>query len=137
MYGSLLTLLVLSFNILEYFFWIRLHSYEIYAALIALISIVLGVYLGRKEKKSLSLQKSGEVNTKIDLPADLKPMEGLTKREMEVLYLISKGNTNQEIAENLFVSLNTVKTHTSRLFDKLNVKNRTQALIKAKELGLG
>ena len=60
----------------------------------------------------------------------------ISKREHEVLLLIAKGMSNQEIADVLFVSQNTIKTHTSRLFEKLEVKNRTHAIIKAKELGI-
>nr|MBP6568782.1 winged helix-turn-helix transcriptional regulator [Saprospiraceae bacterium] len=60
----------------------------------------------------------------------------LSKRELEVLGLISDGLSNEEIAEKLFISLNTIKTHTSNLFEKLEVKRRTQATEKAKRLGL-
>ena len=61
---------------------------------------------------------------------------GLTPRELEVLQLIAQGLSNQEIADRLFLSLNTVKTHTSNVFSKLDVQRRTQAIQKAKELGL-
>ena len=61
---------------------------------------------------------------------------GISKRELEVLLLLGKGLSNQEIADTLFVSQNTIKTHTSRLFEKLDVKNRTQAMLKAQEMGL-
>lgn len=60
----------------------------------------------------------------------------ISKREYEILELMSKGLSNQEIADQLFVSVNTVKTHTSNLFSKLDVKRRTQAVMKAKEIGL-
>lgn len=62
------------------------------------------------------------------------PELGLSQREMEVLELMSQGFTNQQIADKLFLSIHTIKTHGSNLFVKLDVKNRTQALIKAKEL---
>ena len=61
---------------------------------------------------------------------------GITPRELEILGLIAKGLSNREIAEKLFVSENTVKTHSSRLFDKLSAKRRTQAVLMAKEMGL-
>jgi ATP/maltotriose-dependent transcriptional regulator MalT len=61
---------------------------------------------------------------------------GISKREHEVLELMAKGLSNQEIADNLFVSLNTIKTHSSNLFIKLQVGRRTQAVQKGKELGL-
>jgi NarL family two-component system response regulator LiaR len=60
----------------------------------------------------------------------------ITKRELEILGLIAQGFSNREIAEKLFVSENTVKTHSSRLFDKLSAKRRTQAVQRGKELGL-
>jgi NarL family two-component system response regulator LiaR len=61
---------------------------------------------------------------------------GISKRELEVLTLMAQGLTNQEIADKLFVSLNTVKTHSSNLFLKLEVKRRTQAIERAKQLRL-
>jgi ATP/maltotriose-dependent transcriptional regulator MalT len=61
---------------------------------------------------------------------------GITRRELEILELIAGGLSNREIAEKLFVSENTVKTHSSRLFDKLSAKRRTQAVQLGKELGL-
>ena len=61
---------------------------------------------------------------------------GLSKREIEVLQLMAEGNSNQEIAAHLFVSLATIKTHISNLFEKMEVKRRTQAIEKAKRLAL-
>jgi ATP/maltotriose-dependent transcriptional regulator MalT len=61
---------------------------------------------------------------------------GITPRELEILELIAAGLSNREIAEKLFVSENTVKTHSSRLFDKLRAKRRTQAVQIAKDAGL-
>ena len=61
---------------------------------------------------------------------------GITRREREILELIATGLSNREIAEKLFVSENTVKTHSSRLFDKLRAKRRTQAVQIGKDLGL-
>jgi ATP/maltotriose-dependent transcriptional regulator MalT len=61
---------------------------------------------------------------------------GITKRELEILELIAQGMSNREIADKLFVSENTVKTHSSRLFDKLSAKRRTQAVQIGKEIGL-
>jgi len=61
---------------------------------------------------------------------------GLSRRELEVLELMSQGYSNQEIGNRLFVSLSTVKTHVSNLFEKLDVKRRTQAIEKAKKLSL-
>jgi ATP/maltotriose-dependent transcriptional regulator MalT len=60
----------------------------------------------------------------------------LSKRELEILNLLAQGHSNQEIAGKLFVSLSTVKTHIQNLFEKLEVKRRTQAVEKAKRLNL-
>ena len=60
----------------------------------------------------------------------------ITPRELEILELIAQGHSNREIAERLFVSENTVKTHSSRVFDKLGAKRRTQAVQLGKEFGL-
>jgi ATP/maltotriose-dependent transcriptional regulator MalT len=68
-------------------------------------------------------------------PALLQEL-GISKREFEVLELIANGLSTREISEKLFISHNTVKTHTSNLFQKLNAKRRTQAVRKAKSLGL-
>ncbi len=68
--------------------------------------------------------------------AGLAGLSGISQRELEVLFLIAEGRSNQEIADQLFLSLNTIKTHTSNLFSKLGVKRRTQAVQKAKELGI-
>ena len=59
----------------------------------------------------------------------------LTSREMEILQLMSLGYTNKKIADKLYVSINTVKTHASNLFDKLGASNRVDALVKAREVG--
>ena len=63
-------------------------------------------------------------------------MDPISERELEVLHLIAAGLSNQEIAEKLFISLNTVKTHTKNINSKLSVTNRTKAIVRAKELGI-
>ena len=128
LYGLLLGLLVFTLHFIEYFFWVRMHIFEIYAGLIACLFLALGLWFGRKsEHQNIYQAPQIEVD-----PAQL----GISKREYEVLLLLGQGLSNQQIADKLFVSMNTVKTHTSRLFEKLEVKNRTQAILKAKELGL-
>ena len=61
---------------------------------------------------------------------------GITRRELQILELMADGLSNREIAERIFVSENTVKTHSSRLFDKLSARRRTQAVQIGKQLGL-
>lgn len=104
------------------------HLFEVYAAIISVIFMVLGAWLMhnfQQRKLAKEIAKKEIVSL---------PELGLSQREMEVLELMSQGFTNQQIADKLFLSIHTIKTHGSNLFMKLDVKNRTQALIKAKEL---
>jgi DNA-binding CsgD family transcriptional regulator len=130
LYGLLLGILVFILHFIEYFFWVRMHIFEIYAGLIACLFLGIGLWFGktfRQDNNTVSITDTVEIEF-----ANL----GISKREFDVLLLLNKGHSNQEIADKLFVSTNTIKTHTSRIFEKLAVKNRTQAIIKAKEKGL-
>lgn len=136
-YGLVCGALIFVLNAIEYRFVVRNHAFEIYAVCIALVFTVLGIWLARKLSKpkveTVIVQREIEVrNFSVDEVA-LKET-GISKRELEVLQLMEQGFSNQEIADKLFVSLNTVKTHTSKVFEKLNVNRRTQAIVKAKEL---
>ena len=104
------------------------HLFEVYAAIISVIFMVLGAWL----MYNFQQRKVEKENAKKEIVCP--PEVGLSQREMEVLELMSQGFTNQQIADKLFLSIHTIKTHGSNLFVKLDVKNRTQALIKAKEL---
>jgi two-component system, NarL family, response regulator LiaR len=104
------------------------HLFEVYAAIISVIFMVLGAWL----MHNFQQRKLEKENAKQEIIAI--PELGLSQREMEVLVLMSQGFTNQQIADKLFLSIHTIKTHGSNLFVKLDVKNRTQALIRAKEL---
>ena len=118
------------------------YSFEIYASAIALLFTAIGIWIALKlvtpKTETKIIEKEVFVN-KVDyfLPNKQKIYElGLSKRELEVLHLMAIGLSNQEIADKLFVSLNTVKTHISRLFDKLGVKRRTQAIEVAKKMAI-
>jgi ATP/maltotriose-dependent transcriptional regulator MalT len=108
--------------------------------LIALVFALLGIWLGLKLTRKEEVVVIKEVAVLTTQPFALN--EGrlrelsITKRELEILELIAQGMSNREIAEKLFVSENTVKTHSSHLFDKLSAKRRTQAVQIGKELGL-
>jgi two-component system, NarL family, response regulator LiaR len=106
-------------------------SAEVYVTVIAVFFTGLGGWMGWKFTRRI--QHPDQIIAKAVVPAE---KFDLSKREYEVLKLINQGLSNQEIADRLFVSLNTVKTHTSNLFSKLEVKRRTQAIQRAKELGL-
>jgi len=133
-YGSLLAILILLLRILEYRFFVRDFSLEIYIGIIALFFTVFGIWVGHK----LINRKNEIIYKKKPTEIDQKAVKefGISKRELEVLQYMSKGLSNQEIADSLYVSLNTIKTHISNLFGKLNVDRRTQAIQKAQELNL-
>jgi two-component system, NarL family, response regulator LiaR len=143
LYGTALAGILLLLKWLEFRFVIMDHSFEVYIGVIALIFTSLGIWLAIKLTKpkteTIIVEKEVFIAKPVegfipDAGALLKT--GISKREWEVLAGMSEGLSNQEIAERLFVSLNTVKTHSSRLFEKLDVRRRTQAIEKAKRLGL-
>lgn len=134
LYAIALALLVFLLKFIEYRFFIRELSLEFYIGLIAVLFTVIGVWAGVKltRKKTVVIMAGSD----FILDEDKLKQLGISKREHEVLELMAAGLSNQEIADKLFVSLNTVKTHSSNLFIKLDVKRRTQAIQKAKELRL-
>ena len=145
-YGLCGGLLIAALKLIEYRFVVVEHSIEIYGGLTALVFAGLGIWLGLKltRKEQVIVERELIVEREVLVPAgtpfalNAKRLQELaiTKRELEILGLIADGLSNREIAERLFVSENTVKTHSSRLFDKLNARRRTQAVQRGKELGL-
>jgi two-component system, NarL family, response regulator LiaR len=143
LYGAALAGILLLLKWLEFRFVIMDHSFEAYIGVIALIFTSLGIWLALKLAKpkteTIIVEKEVFITKPVEgfIPdASALSKTGISKREWEVLAGMSEGLSNQEIAERLFVSLNTVKTHSSRLFEKLEVRRRTQAIEKAKRLGL-
>ena|SRR5438128_385088 len=140
LYGLIAGILIAALKWTEYRFLVIEHSVEIYGGLIAATFAVLGIWLGLK----LTDRQQRIVIKEVPAPArepflpDQRKREdlGITPRELEILELIAEGMSNREIAEKLFVSENTVKTHSSRVFDKLGAKRRTQAVQLGKEFGL-
>ncbi len=117
-------LLFLSLEILNFKTLVRQVSMEVYGALVGVIFLVFGLWLGVTM-----------VQKRQSTPLNVKPPEtNLSEREYDVLQLMADGKSNKEIAEQLFVSLNTIKTHTSNIFSKLDVQRRTQAVQKARKL---
>lgn len=139
-YGLIGGILIALLKWTEYRFLVIQHSIEIYGGLTAATFAVLGIWLGLK----LTRTKEKIVLKEVQVPAQSPfiPNEskredlGITPREVEILELIAQGMSNREIAQKLFVSENTVKTHSSRVFDKLGAKRRTQAVQLGKEFGL-
>jgi len=140
LYGLCGGILIVALKLIEFRFLVVEHSIEIYGGLIALLFAGVGIWLGLKLTKNKEVLIVKEVPVPASQPFALNEERvkdlGITKRELEILELIARGMSNREIAEKLFVSENTVKTHSSRLFDKLSAKRRTQAVQIAKEMGL-
>ena len=138
-YGVSGGLLIVVLKLIEYRFLVLERSLEIYGGLVALLFASVGIWLGLRFTKT----KETVVVREVPVPTREFVMDtakldqlGITAREFEILELIAGGLSNREIAEKLFVSENTVKTHSSRLFDKLSARRRTQAVQIAKELRL-
>jgi DNA-binding CsgD family transcriptional regulator len=141
LYGAALAILVFLLKWLEWRLVIFDHAYEVYIGAIALLFTALGIWLALKLAKpkieTVVVERPIPVyiEKRMADPEQAAKMD-LSRRELEVLELMAQGLSNQEIAERLFVSLNTIKTHTSRLFEKMDVKRRTQAIEKAKRLNV-
>ncbi|WP_336514535.1 response regulator transcription factor [Pollutibacter soli] len=142
LYGCSLALLLVILRWLEWKVVIMDHYMEIYLGLIALLFTCLGIWIAAKltrpKIKTVIQEKTVIVREEIPFKQNEKELAKLniSKRELEVLELMAGGLSNQEIAEKLFLSLSTIKTHSSSLFEKLDVKRRTQAIEKAKALRL-
>jgi two-component system, NarL family, response regulator LiaR len=134
-YGLALALFFFFLRWIEYKFVIRELSREFYIGLIAVMFVVVGVWAGRKLTARKKVTITSPPSTFVMNEQYLFEL-GISKREHEVLELMARGLTNQQIADRLSLSLNTIKTHTSSLFLKLEVKRRTQAIQKAKDLFL-
>jgi two-component system, NarL family, response regulator LiaR len=135
LYALLMAVLTAFLKFIEFQYLVRDLSIEFYIGVIALMFSAIGVWAGLKltRRRQIVIAPLGEsfVLNQSNLDA-----LGISKREHEVLTLMAQGLTNQQIADKLFVSLNTVKTHLSNLFQKLEVSRRTQAVQRAKELQL-
>jgi DNA-binding CsgD family transcriptional regulator len=148
-YGLVGGVLIVVLKLTEYRFLVLEHSLEIYGGLTAATFATLGIWLGYKlTGRPRVVVKEVEVPAQAAalqsplpgepfLPNERKCEElGITPRELETLGLIAQGLSNREIADKLFVSENTVKTHSSRVFGKLGARRRTQAVQLGKEMGL-
>jgi two-component system, NarL family, response regulator LiaR len=143
-YGFALAALLLGMKWLEYRFLLVQHSFEIYAGLIALVFTALGIWLAGKltapKIRTVIIEKEIQATIQDDYSELLRAEEiartGLSKRELDVLEQMAQGLSNQEIAEKLHVSLNTIKTHTARILEKLEASRRTQAVDIARKRGI-
>ncbi|MDI9256897.1 response regulator transcription factor [Flavobacterium sedimenticola] len=138
--GAMVVILVLL-RWFEYRFIVLENQYEIYIGIIAVFFLFFGIWLSQKlinpKEKTIIVEKEIRISSSdFILNQTELARRNISKRELEVLRLMAQGMSNQEIAEQLFVSRNTVKTHSAKLFEKLDVKRRTQAVEKAKKLQL-
>jgi DNA-binding CsgD family transcriptional regulator len=153
-FGVVGGLLIAALQYTEYRFVVIEHSVELYSALVAVLFSAFGIWLGLRITRSRDTVRETvvvkEVPVYVETPTETptpthepfvpdtarQQTLGITAREMEILTLVARGFSNREIATQLFVSENTVKTHCSRAFDKLGAARRTQAVQRGKELGL-
>ena len=140
LYGAAGGALIALLKVIEYKHFVQAYPAEMYGGLLALIFTTIGVYVGLKSTRPKEVVVVKEVRVPGERPFVLDEAKvrevGMTPREHEILCLIAEGLSNREIGERLFVSENTVKTHSSRVFEKLGVNRRVQAVQKARELGL-
>jgi DNA-binding CsgD family transcriptional regulator len=139
-YGVLGGLLIAGLKTIEYRWLVLEHSVEIYGGLVAAVFASVGIWLGLKLTRNTETIVVREVMVPAPEPFTLDEARldalGITPRELEILQLIAAGLSNREIAERAHVSENTVKTHSSRVFDKLGARRRTQAVQRGKDLRL-
>ena len=154
-FGLVGGLLIAILQYTQYRFVVIEHSVELYSALVAILFAAFGIWLGLRITRSRETIRETVVVREVPVPAEAPALEpfaaqgkpfapnaarqqtlGITARELEILTLVARGLSNREIATQLFVSENTVKTHCARAFDKLGAARRTQAVQRGKELGL-
>jgi two-component system, NarL family, response regulator LiaR len=147
-FGLVGGLLIAILQYTQYRFVIIEHSVELYSALVAILFATFGIWLGHRITRRRESIRETVVVREVPVPAEVPALEpfapniaqqqtlGITARELEILALVARGLSNREIASELFVSENTVKTHCARVFDKLGAARRTQAVQRGKELGL-
>ncbi len=142
LYCISMALLLFLLKWLEAHFIIFNYRLDFFIGVIAILFTVLGIWLALKLVKpkveTLIIEKEVYIDSPVKTEINQQEIEslGISKRELDVLNLMATGLSNEEIADKLFISLNTVKTHSSNIFLKLDVKRRTQAIEKAKRLNI-
>jgi DNA-binding CsgD family transcriptional regulator len=139
LYGLVGGVLIAALKLIEYRFLVVEHSLEIYGGIVALLFSILGIWLGLKltrTRETVVVKEVPVLQSSFVRNTARQEQLGVTRRELEILEQIAAGLSNREIAERLYVSENTVKTHAGSVFEKLNAKRRTQAVQLAKEAGL-
>ncbi|HEY0976946.1 MAG TPA: LuxR C-terminal-related transcriptional regulator [Flavobacteriales bacterium] len=142
LYGTALAALILLLKYVEYHYLLRDLRVEVYIGVVAVLFTALGIWMGtkylegRRQVEMVTIPVEAPVRVEAVDREEAVRRSGVSGRELEVLELMAEGRSNQEIADRLFISLPTVKSHSSNLFTKLDVKRRTEAVHKAKSLGL-
>ena len=132
-YGILLFLVLAAFKYLEFQFFARNLTIDIYLGIVALVFMLVGFFIAKYlQSNTRSIAQPDQKNVQLDQ----KKLAEFSQREQDVLQLLCHGYSNKEIAKSLEISPNTVKTHVSKLFHKLDVHNRTEALSEAKSLNI-
>lgn len=140
LYGLILAALVFVLKWLQWKFLIVDHAIDIYVGLIAVFFTALGIWVAtqlvKPKVETLIVEKETIITPSEKFSINETELEKLhlNSREYQVLQLLAKGYSNADIAANLFLSLSTIKTHVSNLYIKMEVKSRTQAITKAKQL---
>ncbi|MGN8226274.1 response regulator transcription factor [Gracilimonas sp. BCB1] len=132
-YGAILAIGVLVVELIEHFYTIQIISTPVYIVAVAILFTVLGIWLG---KKLTARSSQDSENTPFKRNEKARKSLGISDRELDVLEHLGKGHSNQEIANKLFISINTVKTHLSSVYQKLEVSRRSMAVKKARSLKL-
>jgi ATP/maltotriose-dependent transcriptional regulator MalT len=125
------------FRWFEFRFYYLAQAQDVYIGLVALFFLILGIWFAKQMiQPKVQIVEKEVIVERVSNRVDEQAIEasGLTQRELEVLQLMAKGLSNSEIADQLHLSLHTIKSHSSKLFDKLEVKRRTQAVELAKSL---
>jgi two-component system, NarL family, response regulator LiaR len=147
-FGLVGGILIATLQYTEYRFIVIEHSVELYGAFVAILFAAFGIWLGLRITRRRETVRETVVVREMPVPAEVPAAEpftpnaarqqslGITTRELETLVMVARGFSNREIAAQLFVSENTVKTHCARAFSKLGAVRRTQAVQRGKELGL-
>lgn len=135
-YGVAMAALIGLLKVVEYKYFVRDVPLEVYIGLIAVMFTALGVWAGLRLTRPKIVREIVQTSEPFKLDETNLQKLGISRREYEVLELIAQGLSNQEIADRLFVSTSTVKTHASNLFSKLDARRRTEAIQRAKELRL-
>jgi len=138
LYGIVSATLVFFLKWLQWNFLIIDNAIDIYIGILAILFLTLGAWVANQliKPKTIIVEREVPISDSKTFAINENAIKrlGISRREYEVLQLLARGHSNADMASKLFVSLSTVKTHVSNLFQKLDVKSRTQAIGKAKEL---